>query len=70
MWQSCSVSRRSGPACGWPVRPECPAVQPPLAGSCYFHLHPVAEGLVTLPEHYAHSSAHAEGRLKMFYDER
>jgi len=36
----------------------------------YIHNNPVEEGLVTLPEHYAHSSAHAEGRLKMFYDER
>ncbi len=31
---------------------------------------PVVEVLVTLPERYAHSGAHAEGRLKMFYDER
>jgi len=30
----------------------------------------VVEVLVTLPEHYTHGSAHAEGRLKMRYDER
>lgn len=26
-------SRRSGPACGWPVRPECPALDPPMPPS-------------------------------------
>ena len=35
----------------------------------YIHNNPVEEGLVTLPEHYAHSSAHAESPLKMFLDE-
>ncbi len=36
----------------------------------YFHTPPIDEILATLLEHYAHSSAHAEGRLKMCYDER
>lgn len=36
----------------------------------YIHNNPVAEGLVTLAEHYAHSSAHPESPLKMFEDER
>lgn len=35
----------------------------------YIHNNPVEEGLVTLPEHYAHSSAHPESVLKMFGDE-
>ena len=39
-------------------------------GPRYLHTSPIDEILVTLPEHYAHGSAHAEGRLKMFYDER
>ena len=34
----------------------------------YIHGNPVAEGLVTLPEHYAWSSAHPESPLKMFDD--
>ncbi len=36
----------------------------------YIHNNPVNEGLVTLPEHYAWSSAHPESPLKMFEDER
>ena len=35
----------------------------------YIHNNPVKEGLVTLPEHYAYSSAHAESPLIMFGDE-
>ncbi len=35
----------------------------------YIHNNPVEEGLVTLPEHYAHSSAHPESPLTMFMDE-
>lgn len=35
----------------------------------YIHNNPVEEGLVTLPEQYAHSSAHPESVLKMFGDE-
>jgi len=35
----------------------------------YIHNNPVKEGLVTLPEHYAYSSAHAESPLRMFGDE-
>ncbi len=34
----------------------------------YIHNDPVNEGLVTLPEHYAWSSAHPESPLKMFED--
>ncbi len=34
----------------------------------YIHNNPVTEGLVTLPEHYAWSSAHAESPLKMYED--
>ena len=34
----------------------------------YIHNNPVNEGLVTLPEHYAWSSAHPESPLKMFED--
>ena len=34
----------------------------------YIHDNPVTEGLVTLPEHYAWSSAHPESPLKMFED--
>ena len=32
----------------------------------YIHNNPVVEGLVTLPEHYAWSSAHPESPLRMF----
>ena len=32
----------------------------------YMHINPVEEGLVTLPEHYARSSAHPDGQLCMF----
>lgn len=35
----------------------------------HIHNNPVEQGLVTLPEHYAHSSAHPESVLKMFGDE-
>ena len=35
----------------------------------YIHNNPVAEGLVTLPEHYAHSSAHPDSPLTMFGEE-
>lgn len=35
----------------------------------YIHNNPVEEGLVTLPEHYAYSSAHPESVLKMFGNE-
>ena len=35
----------------------------------YIHNNPVTEGLVTLPEHYAWSSAHPESPLKMFDNE-
>ena len=35
----------------------------------YIHNNPVEEGLVTLPEHYTHSSAHPESLLKMFGDD-
>ena len=34
----------------------------------YIHGNPVAEGLVTLPEHYAWSSAHPESPLTMYED--
>ncbi len=34
----------------------------------YIHSNPVQEGLVTLPEHYALSSAHPDSPLKMFED--
>ncbi len=34
----------------------------------YIHSNPVTEGLVTLPEHYAWSSAHPESPLKMYED--
>ena len=34
----------------------------------YIHNNPVKEGLVTLPEHYAWSSAHPESPLKMYQD--
>jgi len=47
-----------------------PKRDPPPADPRYLHTPSIVEILVTLPEHYAHSSAHAEGRLKMFYDER
>ena len=36
----------------------------------YIHNNPVNEGLVTLPEHRAWSSAHPENPLKMFEDEK
>jgi hypothetical protein len=32
----------------------------------YIHNNPVKEGLVTLPEHYAYSSAHPESPIKLF----
>jgi hypothetical protein len=32
----------------------------------YMHTNPVEEGLVTLPEHYAWSSAHPDSPLRMF----
>jgi hypothetical protein len=32
----------------------------------YIRNNPVKEGLVTLPEHYAYSSAHPESPLRMF----
>jgi len=48
----------------YPIEITHPAMYDQKVG--YIHNNPVNEGLVTLPEHYAWSSAHPESPLKVF----